>query len=258
MATNHRTKCGQFSALESLEARLLLDSASVLVGQGENVSLAFRDADGSRVTVKVTRGLADVEVLGDGPVNAPPVVSGKVTATGTNLHLGKITMTQADVTTLLDIGVRGGNHEATLGEISAVGLDIGTVKAAGVRLADGVGLQAKSVASLRLAGVTEAAVTVTDSIGQFIVGPLYHATITADTGDRWQIKGPVHSTITVDTVDRLEFSREVDPSVIKVLVEARIVKFSRDVTDSTVEIARLTGSPRFGGRIVDSDLWPES
>jgi hypothetical protein len=87
----------------------------ITLGDGGAKSIVFTDADGTVATLKLTRGAAAVQMLGD---NIATTTSTKgVLVTGSNLRIGAIDMTQSSMSTALKVAGKGGNGRITAGRI---------------------------------------------------------------------------------------------------------------------------------------------
>jgi len=255
MHSSSNANAPDIALMETLEPRLLLDVASVLVGAGGNASLSFTDGDGSDVRFAVDRGgSADVQVEADGAVNVVVDGKGRATATGTNLRLTTIDVLQSTGQSHLQFSVRGGDGTATLGEIDAAGMDLGDVRGADILLEDGAGITADSTRSIELGGASDTAINVADT-GDLCLGPVDALTLNATTGGNWLFSADVVDTdITVGTVGALQFRGMVDPSNVQVLIEARFVEFREDLIETDIDFNFVRRSVRFGGSVTDGTV----
>ncbi len=245
-------ECSSAAAMmEPLEPRVLLDATSVMLGVDANAALAFQDADGSKVNLKIGRGgLADVTVTGDGAVSVD-ITRGRATVTGVNLRMTSVDVLAAGGADLR-FNVRGGDGVATLGAIDATGMDLGHIRAAEIVLADGPGIAADSTQSIRLRGAANTAVAVVD-LGDLTVGSVDALDLTAQTGRNWRFTDTVSdSDVVVNALRSLRFDGVVDLTTAQALIEVKLVEVRSAAIDVGFEFADVTGRATFGDGVVSS------
>jgi len=129
---------------------------TLAIGEGGYASVAYTDADGSVVTVSLSKGSGQVRI--GGVVDSQLDRRGRLTLTGADLTLQEIELLDTNARSGLRVKVTGGDGAATVGAISG-STPIGKIDAAAVDLVgDGIVMTGEGVAgSLRMRDVLNGA-----------------------------------------------------------------------------------------------------
>jgi hypothetical protein len=240
--------------MESLEPRLLLDAATVDLGPDDNAWVRYEDGDGSQVVLRLDpQATGQAEIEADGAIQVDQVGLG-ARVTGVNLRMNVLDVTTPDGDTNVSFSVAGGDRMATLGELNAVGADLGLVRARKISLQNGAGLQAENIRLLQLGQASNTALVVAGDLQRAQVGPLDTVNFTAAEGSYWRFEETiVDSNLAVDRIGTLIFDGVVDPTTVQVTIEARFLQINSDVMDLGLDIADL-GFGIFRGEVASSDL----